>query len=188
MIFGFVLFCFVLVLSQDKNKTISFLCSVNPDKGPFFLLYFASGRRNQFRRASFCPVGWTAIRGRCFRFVSAATSWGKAEKHCQVIGGHLASVHNAAEYRKIQKMILKATRGFPQTWLGGSDCQDEAIWLWSDGTPFNYMHCGTFNNGWWNQHCLQMNYGANKCWDDVKCSSHLPSVCVLGPGKFDAVA
>uniref|UniRef100_A0A3B4YG67 Type-2 ice-structuring protein-like n=1 Tax=Seriola lalandi dorsalis TaxID=1841481 RepID=A0A3B4YG67_SERLL len=176
-----VLLCTVMVQTGTARK-------VNPDKGPFFLLYFASGRRNQFRRASFCPVGWTAIRGRCFRFVSAATSWGKAEKHCQVIGGHLASVHNAAEYRKIQKMILKATRGFPQTWLGGSDCQDEAIWLWSDGTPFNYMHCGTFNNGWWNQHCLQMNYGANKCWDDVKCSSHLPSVCVLGPGKFDAVA
>ncbi|XP_022616888.1 ladderlectin-like [Seriola dumerili] len=145
-------------------------------------------RRNQIRRATYCPIAWTAIKGRCFRFISASMSWGKAEKHCQAIGGHLASVHNAGEYRKIQKMISKATRGFPQTWLGGSDCQDENIWLWSDGTPFNYMHCGTFDNRWWRQHCLQMNYGGNKCWDDVQCSSSLPSVCALNTGKVVTVA
>lgn len=105
------------------------------------------------------------------------------------MGGHLASVHKAQEYHDIQMMIAKASRAFGTTWLGGSDCQtviichynhsnmiylfvcfdtvffqcccvfQEGIWLWSDGTRFDFRPCGKFDNRWWKQHCLQMNYG-----------------------------
>lgn len=109
------------------------------------------------------------------------------QKNCQTMGAHLASVHTADENYDIQMMIAKVTKVFGRTWLGGSDCQkvyylssqsfkyylfvylfvafvnsvlfQEGIWLWSDGTSFNYQHCGTFDNRWWKQHCLQMNYG-----------------------------
>lgn len=37
---------------------------------------------------------------------------------------NLASVHSAAEYFDIQMMIVKATHGYGETWLGGSDCQN----------------------------------------------------------------
>ncbi|XP_047448240.1 galactose-specific lectin nattectin-like [Mugil cephalus] len=129
------------------------------------------------KRAASCPAGWTEFDGRCFRYFPGRMTWADSEKYCETQGANLASVHNANEYHHIQFMIRKATHGFGRTWLGGSDCQKEGIWLWTDGTPFDYRECGKFDNRWWKQHCLQMNYGGNKCWDDVQCSSKLPSVC-----------
>lgn len=124
-----------------------------------------------------CPDGWTQSNERCFIFVPTALNWATAEKNCRMKGAHLASVHSADEYHHIQAMIAKITHGHPKTWLGGSDCQNEGVWLWIDGTPFNYRHCGKFNNAWFKQHCLQMNYGDDKCWDDTYCSTRLPSIC-----------
>ncbi|XP_071315494.1 ladderlectin-like [Trachinotus anak] len=141
------------------------------------VLSSATARRSLVRRSRGCPAGWTRIQNRCYRFVPIAHSWSKSEKNCLTMGGHLASVHNADQYHAIQRMITEITHGFPNAWLGGTDCQEEGTWLWTDGTAFDYRHCGTFNNGWWNQHCLQMNYGDHKCWDDLKCSTKLPSVC-----------
>ncbi|GLD46005.1 ladderlectin-like protein [Lates japonicus] len=53
-------------------------------------------------------------------------------------------------------------------------------WTWSDGSPFNYLNwCGGEpNNAGGNQHCLQVNHGAEKCWDDYQCNTRKPSVCV----------
>ncbi|KAI3375642.1 hypothetical protein L3Q82_003960 [Scortum barcoo] len=133
------------------------------------------------RSSTSCPTGWTESNGRCFHYVPAKLNWAKAEKNCQTMSANLASVHSAGEYHDIQTMIAKITKAFGRTWLGGTDCQNEGIWLWSDGTPFNYRHCGSFDNLFWRQHCLQMNYGGNKCWDDVYCSRELPSVCAKSP-------
>ncbi|XP_028262340.1 type-2 ice-structuring protein-like [Parambassis ranga] len=130
------------------------------------------------QRSTPCPAGWTEIGGRCFCYVPAQLTWSQSEKNCQRKDANLASVHNANEYYEIQKMIAHATHSFGRTWLGGTDCQEEGVWLWTDGTPFDYRHCGKFDNRWWRQHCLQMNYGTNKCWDDVQCSQKHPSVCV----------
>uniref|UniRef100_A0A4W6CA73 C-type lectin domain-containing protein n=1 Tax=Lates calcarifer TaxID=8187 RepID=A0A4W6CA73_LATCA len=152
-----VLLCAMMVLSRTAGEYAV----------PFFPLYLSTS----------CPNHWTEISGRCFRYVANRLNWGNAEKNCIGMGAHLASVHSANEYQDIQKMIVVANGGFGRTWLGGSDCQTEGIWLWSDGTVFDYKHCGKFDNRWWKQHCLQMNYGEHKCWDDVQCSSTLPSVC-----------
>uniref|UniRef100_A0A3Q0R3L6 C-type lectin domain-containing protein n=1 Tax=Amphilophus citrinellus TaxID=61819 RepID=A0A3Q0R3L6_AMPCI len=130
-----------------------------------------------FKRSSHCPTDSITFRGRCFFYVSAKMTWGDAEKFCLTNRAHLASVHSAEEYYSIQRMIKNLTQGLGRTWLGGSDCQNEGVWLWSDGTPFDYRHKGKFDNRWWRQHCLQMNYGEQNLWDDVQCSSKLPFVC-----------
>ncbi|KAG7233378.1 hypothetical protein INR49_007108 [Caranx melampygus] len=129
------------------------------------------------KRTSTCPHGWKNINGRCFCFVSNEMSWPRAEKNCQTMGANLASVHNKDQYNKIQEMVRIMSGGFPHTWLGGSDAQETGLWLWSDGSSFNYKHCGTFDNYFWREHCLQMNYGDHKCWDDVNCGKYRPSVC-----------
>uniref|UniRef100_A0A8P4GI52 C-type lectin domain-containing protein n=2 Tax=Dicentrarchus labrax TaxID=13489 RepID=A0A8P4GI52_DICLA len=128
-----------------------------------------------------CPSDWTGINGRCFQYVQAALTWAEAEKKCLSMGANLASVHSANEYLEIQMIISRVTKGFGRTWLGGTDCQKEGVWLWSDGTPFDYHHCGKFDNRWWREHCLQMNFGENKCWNDVRCSRKLPAVCAKNP-------
>ncbi|XP_032381479.1 ladderlectin [Etheostoma spectabile] len=126
-----------------------------------------------------CSWGWSRSNDRCFLYVARPMTWAKAEKNCQYLGGNLASVRSLDEYHKIQIMILTGRHGYKVTWIGGSDAHEEKHWFWSDGTPFRYTNwCrGQPDNSWGRQHCLQMNYGAQKCWDDNNCSARRPSVC-----------
>ncbi|XP_044198221.1 ladderlectin-like [Thunnus albacares] len=126
-------------------------------------------------RSTYCPDGWTKYNIRCFLFVPEALSWAQAEKNCLSMGAHLASVHGTEEYNQIKSMIEEKTHEYPETWIGGSDSQEDGVWLWSDGTPFifSYWCSGEPTT----QQCLQMNYGGDKCWDDTYCATTLPSVC-----------
>ncbi|XP_015257803.1 PREDICTED: ladderlectin-like [Cyprinodon variegatus] len=112
----------------------------------------------------------------CLHFLRRLRSFGR---HCMSMGGHLASVHNLREYHQIQHVIRTASYGSNPAWIGGSNAQKTSIWLWSDGSQFHYTNwCpGEPNNCRGNQHCLQMNYSASKCWDDLGCWLRLPSVC-----------
>ncbi|KAL6118239.1 uncharacterized protein ACO6RY_03079 [Pungitius sinensis] len=126
-----------------------------------------------------CHNRWTRCNGRWFRYIPRAMTWAQAERNCLALGGHLASVHNLWEYRTIQRIILRSSRCHRETWIGGSDAEEEKKWFWSDGTRFDYSNwaCGEPNNHWRQQHCLQMNHGGRKAWDDVQCWSKRPSVC-----------
>ncbi|KAF1389661.1 hypothetical protein PFLUV_G00075780 [Perca fluviatilis] len=114
-------------------------------------------------------------------FGRAAKSEGSGliEKKCLSLKGNLASVHSIEEYEFIQKLITQQSHGNPMTWIGGTDCQKNNIWFWSDGRPFffTFWCAGEPNNAGGNQGCLRMNYGEHHCWDDFQCSHKLPSVC-----------
>ncbi|KAK2811266.1 hypothetical protein Q5P01_000260 [Channa striata] len=126
-----------------------------------------------------CSTGWTRINDACYKYIPTDMSWAKAEINCKSMGAHLASVHSFNEYREIQKMIVNATRSDKQAWIGGSNAQEDRVWLWSDGGNFDYANwCpGEPNNYLGLQHCIQINYSGQKCWDDVQCYTSLPSVC-----------
>ncbi|XP_041841821.1 ladderlectin-like [Melanotaenia boesemani] len=135
---------------------------------------------NQLVKRASCSHGWAQYNGRCFRYISTPLSWVMAEKNCHLMGANLASVRDFAEYQMIQKVIQAATSKNPETWIGGSDAQQETHWLWSDGTPFVYTNwcCGEPNNSGGKQHCVVMNYSAKSCWDDLYCNFVRPFVCV----------
>uniref|UniRef100_UPI0037E8658C ladderlectin-like n=1 Tax=Semicossyphus pulcher TaxID=241346 RepID=UPI0037E8658C len=137
----------------------------------------AAAGESRFYRSSSCPCGWTEYRDRCFLYVSEIMSWPMAEKNCESMRANLASVRSFDEYLAIQR--LTAWNGYKNTWIGGSDAQQERLWFWIDGTPFTYgSWCsGQPDNQFGKQHCLQMNFGSKKCWDDVTCNVRLPSVC-----------
>ncbi|XP_005814029.1 type-2 ice-structuring protein-like [Xiphophorus maculatus] len=126
-----------------------------------------------------CPSGWTLINNRCFLYVPTEMTWTNAEKNCLSMGTNLASVHNMNEYRQVQNLISAAGYGSKQAWLGGSDGQQEKTWFWSDGSPMTYTNwcLKQPDNKGGKQNCLQMNYPAAKCWDDVECHIRRPSVC-----------
>ncbi|KAM4564436.1 type-2 ice-structuring protein-like isoform 1-T1 [Fundulus diaphanus] len=128
---------------------------------------------------SSCPPGWSPINNRCFRYVSEPMTWAKAERHCLSMGANLASVHDTSEYHQVQFLITMATDKSGVTWIGGTNAQETSIWLWTDGSPLHYTNwCrGEPSNYGGKQHCLQMNYSGEKCWDDQTCSVRLPSVC-----------
>ncbi|XP_038588166.1 galactose-specific lectin nattectin-like [Micropterus salmoides] len=136
---------------------------------------------NLVKRSTACSGGWSEFSCRCFHYVPTPMTWAQAEKNCESMGGNLASVHNAEEYHNIQRLITSASRENKETWIGGSDAQEEGVWLWSDGTPFNYRYYGGFDNFQGKQHCLQINYGDDKRWDDTLCNVRLPSVCAKKP-------
>ncbi|XP_067381173.1 type-2 ice-structuring protein-like [Channa argus] len=137
-------------------------------------------RSNLDKRTVLTPRGWSQIIGRSFQFVPKPMTWAEAEKNCQSIGGNLASVHNTYEYHEIQRLITTATHEYKATWIGGSDAQQEGTWLWSNGRSLQYTNwCPRQpDNFRGTQHCIQINYGAQKCWDDVDCHIKRPSVCV----------
>ncbi|XP_047454738.1 ladderlectin-like isoform X1 [Mugil cephalus] len=141
----------------------------------------ADARKHLIKRYRYCP-GWSQYKGRCFLFIPTPMTWARAEKNCQSLGGNLASVHNVFEYHAIQRLILRRTHAHPHTWIGGSDGEEEGLYLWSDGKPFRYSKwCpGEPNNLgpiWRRQNCMQMNIGGSKCWDDNYCNVRRPSVC-----------
>ncbi|XP_069561856.1 ladderlectin-like [Brachyistius frenatus] len=138
------------------------------------------------KRSAFCSAGWSKFNGRCFHYIPRPMTWARAEKNCESLGGNLASVHNIMEYHEIQRLIMSGSHEYKETWIGGSDAQENNMWLWSDGQPFYYSNwcSGEPNNGRWSQHCIQVNYGDMKCWDDMQCNSRRPSVCVKRNGQL----
>ncbi|XP_005754320.1 type-2 ice-structuring protein-like isoform X1 [Pundamilia nyererei] len=131
-------------------------------------------------RSPCCPGGWTKYGHRCFFFNSTVASWADAEKSCKSMRAHLASVRNIKEYREIQRLT-----GKKESWIGGTDASKEGKWLWSDETCFTYKKwCFREPNNDRNQDCLQINRGVFKCWDDMWCDAHLPSVCAKNISSF----
>ncbi|XP_029029226.3 type-2 ice-structuring protein-like [Betta splendens] len=138
-------------------------------------------KRTTFR----CSSGWTKYSGRCFHFVPRPLTWGQAEKNCQAMGGHLASLKNKEEYFWVQHFINYYTHTSPLTWIGGSSRAGDTTWLWSDGNSFSFTFwCQGEPNYPDTQHCLQMNDSDKKCWDNFQCNARLPSVCVNDPVTF----
>ncbi|XP_039677801.1 ladderlectin-like [Perca fluviatilis] len=138
------------------------------------------GRSHIVEKSLSCPRGWTRYNGRCFLYVpTRAMTWAKAERDCQSLGGNLESVHNIQEYQEIQKLIATTSHESKETWIGGSNAQEDSIWLWSDGSRFIYVNwCAAEpDNYQGRQHCLQMNYSDGKCCDDVECFALHPFVC-----------
>ncbi|XP_041821306.1 type-2 ice-structuring protein-like [Chelmon rostratus] len=130
------------------------------------------------KRSTPCPGGWTPYKDRCFTYVSTPMTWAHAERTCQNQGGNLASVHSFEEHHVIQAMILLRTHSYPFTWLGGYDAAQEDIWFWSDGSPFNFEYWDVGQpDDHARAHCLVMNYGEAKKFDDQSCFARRPFVC-----------
>ena len=59
--------------------------------------------------------------------------------------GHLASVTSEA----IEEYIIENRRDISYLWLGGSDKEEEGVWKWSDGSPWEFakLNKGEPRNG-----------------------------------------
>uniref|UniRef100_A0AAR2J1M5 C-type lectin domain-containing protein n=1 Tax=Pygocentrus nattereri TaxID=42514 RepID=A0AAR2J1M5_PYGNA len=93
---------------------------------------------HHFKNAE-CQDGWLQYGPRCFKVFTTAATWNASEQNCVNMEGHLASVHSSEEYTFIQD-LLNATNS-NTTWLGGTDAAQEEVWVWTDGSAFNYPNC-----------------------------------------------
>lgn len=72
-------------------------------------------------------------------------------------------------------MVMIQSGGFPRAWIGGYDLAQEALWLCSDGSRFDFTNWSKGQPDIYEgkQNCLYFNYGAEKRWDDGICSTKL---------------
>uniref|UniRef100_A0A3P9N519 Galactose-specific lectin nattectin-like n=1 Tax=Poecilia reticulata TaxID=8081 RepID=A0A3P9N519_POERE len=107
-----------------------------------------------------CPTGWSQYGKRCFLFQNTQKDWASAERTCNDFGANLASIHDNNEHDFLKKLVKTETGSFQRTWVGGHDAEKEGVWLWSDGSKFDYnkWSSGQPDNTGSNEHCLAINY------------------------------
>ncbi|XP_045074994.1 galactose-specific lectin nattectin-like [Coregonus clupeaformis] len=137
-----------------------------------------------------CPHGWPSYKKHCYHYVPLVTTWPKAERKCLLLGGNLASVHSLPQYHFLQSVIKKSTKKAQRTWIGANDAIKEGLWLWIDGSRFNYQnwapgqpsnsnHGVVKDNTNGREHCMEMNYGASHRQNDAPCWLKLPFLCSI---------
>ncbi|XP_068997833.1 galactose-specific lectin nattectin-like [Embiotoca jacksoni] len=127
---------------------------------------------------STCPPGWTWFGRRCYLFQNPEKDWADAERFCNSLNGNLASIHSREEYVFIRGLIFKAVKIHKQSWVGGHDEVKEGVWLWSDGSVFNFNSWGRGqpDNYKGREDCLEINFGG-KDFNDGTCSTKKSFVC-----------
>ncbi|XP_054588521.2 ladderlectin [Nothobranchius furzeri] len=138
-----------------------------------------AGCRIRAADAGDCPPGWSWFEDRCFVFVKDALDWAAAERYCLSVGGNLASFHSTAEYNFIRDLILKKTGAHTTCWVGGNDAAKDGVWMWSDGSKFDFTawHAGEPNNYGGSESCMDINLRGEDYVNDERCALSLPFVC-----------
>ncbi|XP_077081594.1 galactose-specific lectin nattectin-like [Siphateles boraxobius] len=123
-----------------------------------------------------CPARWRNFGLRCYKYFSHPSNWITAERNCQSLGANLASVSN----KPVNDFLLTLLPS-PSTraWIGGHDAVQEGHWLWRDGSVFLYTHwCGGEPDNYKGaEHCLEINFTSDRCWNDAPCSTSLSYIC-----------
>nr|XP_055046305.1 C-type lectin lectoxin-Lio3-like [Misgurnus anguillicaudatus] len=122
-----------------------------------------------------CPYGWEPFDVQCYKFFSQSVDWATAEKNCQSVDANLASVRSTVENNFLLSLVSVDT----QTWIGGHDGEIEGQWLWSDGSQFDFTNwcSGQPDNKGVKEHCLEISYRTNHCWNDAPCSYKMSYIC-----------
>uniref|UniRef100_A0A9J2PE84 C-type lectin domain-containing protein n=1 Tax=Ascaris lumbricoides TaxID=6252 RepID=A0A9J2PE84_ASCLU len=113
---------------------------------------------------SSCPNEWKKNGSYCYRFMTVPHTWQDAESVCVGMGGHLASIHSAAENAFIIGLSgIRSFYGAPantllaNTWIGLKGYGSSA-WHWVDGTVFDYQYWGPMYPSWHFEQCGQLIY------------------------------
>ncbi|XP_041660726.1 galactose-specific lectin nattectin-like [Cheilinus undulatus] len=127
-----------------------------------------------------CPPDWIQFERNCYKFNFSRLDWADSERACTGIGANLASVHTKEEYDFLRDTIHQVTGQHTTAWLGGYDATKEGVWLWSDGSHFDFRYWGpgepnNVEKG--TEHCMQMNFRGLNYVNDIPCNFLLASIC-----------
>ncbi|KAM8830175.1 galactose-specific lectin nattectin-like isoform 2-T2 [Synchiropus picturatus] len=133
---------------------------------------------SDFRDCPSCPPGWTKYGERCYMYNASAAEWADAEAACIRKGGNLVSYHNQGEYDFILSVIKRSSGKDTRIWVGGQDATKNKVWLWSDGSIFDFQNWGRGqpNNAQGKEHCMELNFFGKP--NDHLCHIKKPFMCV----------
>ncbi|CAL8344298.1 unnamed protein product [Merluccius merluccius] len=131
-----------------------------------------------------CADGWKPVgtRNMCFKFFTGPRSgektWYESRDYCRAIGGDLLSIHSIQELK---------TGSHGKAWLGLSEPTPGLGYVWTDGTPLNFLHWERDepNNLYNVESCVEfkMTYSdEDGSWNDVHCESYNDWLCQIRAG------
>uniref|UniRef100_A0A3B3X957 C-type lectin domain-containing protein n=1 Tax=Poecilia mexicana TaxID=48701 RepID=A0A3B3X957_9TELE len=82
-----------------------------------------------------------------------------SQSDCISLGANLASIHSSGEHIFLKELVNSKKGSYQRTWVGGHDAVKEGVWMWSDGSKFDYTKWGSGepNNVAGNEHCMEIN-------------------------------
>ncbi len=106
--------------------------------------------------------------GREYYVETSCQNWHEAESQAVALGGHLASIGDAEE----NEFVASIVPWNAAWWIGLSDQVTEGDWVWSDGSPTNFL---SWNqpyepNGGTGENCAEI--GDTGTWNDLNCDGH----------------
>ncbi|XP_052695698.1 perlucin-like protein [Crassostrea angulata] len=105
-----------------------------------------------------------------------AVSWSTAQLDCIAKGSKLVEVESPEEDAFIRTLAINLTES---VWLGGTDKDDEAKWVWhSTNLIFSYSAWyGGQPNNYQNQDCLSLYRPYGLTWCDESCEASNQYIC-----------
>ena len=105
-------------------------------------------------------------------------SWPEARKHCQSIGGDLASIIDQSDNERI-KVFLDQNGAYQNVWIGANDKKKEGTFEWSDGTVFSFSDWNPGEpNGSRSEHCAHFySIALKRKWNDINCNTKFAFIC-----------
>ena len=119
-----------------------------------------------------CSTEWTQYESFCYKAYSRTEDWENARKECLHSHSDLASISSSAENDFIATTLIPGEGGH---WIGLNDKEQEGVFKWSDGTPYNFSSFGDSDTSKGNvSNCVVFN---DRGWGDKKCSRRRPYIC-----------
>ncbi|CAJ0581530.1 unnamed protein product, partial [Mesorhabditis spiculigera] len=170
-------------ITEQCPAALPFACALNPSSS-----------------APPCESGWSwrQPEAACYKVIHSFSSFQDAEKGCQALGAHLASIHSPAENDWIvdqgtANYKLGVTEHDLQTWIGLTRSCQSCQWMWTDGTPLDYKQWTKSEpaDDYSNQNCVEIytddatGLGSNnfKNWNNVKCDNDKRNAICKKPAR-----
>lgn len=130
-----------------------------------------------------CPSPWKGRGDHCYEMFTATKTWSDAQRHCQVFGGSLMSVHSNDTLQFVVNSIMNRYGVRIEFWIGLSDVDKETSYVWSDGSPFDYSFWGQGepNSATPLEDCVEVD-AFSLLWNDNNCNLLRPYVCSIVRG------
>ena len=87
-------------------------------------------------------------------FNNVVDTWEEAQRYCQNLGGHLATISGAAENRNVYDMMISC--GYRNAYFGLTNLYEHGRWFWVNGERATYMN---WSAGEPNNHRGEEHYG-----------------------------